>query len=92
MQAQIILDRMADQFFLYREQKRQIYIILTQMHEPMYNHKEQGTSKRSEYVNYMKWKRREMDRKICQVLTEKQRKIYFTMKSDTAEFALRGRR
>lgn len=88
-QAQIIVDRMSKQLFLYREQKRQIYMILTEMHEPMYHYKGHGKQKQTEYVKYMKLKRREMDKKICNVLTQKQREIYFTMKTDTAEYAAR---
>lgn len=88
-QAQIILDRMSDQLFLYREQKRQIYMILTEIHEPMYHNKGDAKKCDAEYIKFMKWKRREMDKKICYVLTEKQRQIYYRMKTDTSQYAMK---
>lgn len=88
-QAQLILDRMSAQLFLYRDQKRQIYTILTDMHEPMYHAKGDAKQLEANYIKFMKWKRRDMDKKICNVLTEKQRQIYSRMKTDTSMFAMR---
>lgn len=88
-QSRFIVDRMSERLFLTRKQKRQIYMILTDQHEPAGRYKRYGRWDRSEYVRYMKWKRRETDRRIVNVLNRKQKEIYLRMKTEGAEFAVR---
>lgn len=88
-QSRFIVDRMSERLFLTRKQKREIYMILTDGREPAGRYSAHGNRDRSEYVRYMKWKRRETDRRICNVLNRKQKQIYFRMKTDTTEYAAR---
>lgn len=81
----VMMDRMADRLMLNREQRRRVYAIVDEPVEYRYRGRPMS---RWEMEEYMRWKRRQMDRRICDVLSERQREVYFQMRGEGVDFAI----
>ncbi|NTV47361.1 MAG: hypothetical protein HGB11_12770 [Chlorobiales bacterium] len=81
----VVMDRVANRLLLNRAQKKRVYAIMAEPADYRYRGRPMSRWEREEY---MRWKRRQMDRQICDVLSERQKKIYFEMRGEGIDFAI----